>query len=40
MAKYANLNDEEKHQLVIEEVERFNKLIEGHKRLLMAIGEL
>ena len=40
MAKSGHLKDEEKHQIVIEEVERFSKLIEGHKKLLIAIGEL
>lgn len=40
MAKSENLSDESKHQLVVEEIKRVKNLIEGHKKLLRAIGEL
>ncbi len=40
MAKYENLEDREIYEVVSKELERFNKLVEGHKKLLMAIGNL
>ena len=44
MAKSENLKDESQDQLrlkiVKEEVERFKKLVQGHKKLLVAIGNL
>ena len=40
MAKSKNLKDEIRYKIVAEELERFNKLIEGHKKLLLAIGKL
>lgn len=40
MEKSENLKDELKYQIVVDEIERVKKLIEGHKKLLMAIGEL
>ena len=40
MEKSENSKDELKYQIVVEEIERVKKLIEGHKKLLMAIGEL
>jgi len=40
MEKYGNLEDKKKYEVVSEEIERFNKLIEGHKKLLLAIGNL
>lgn len=35
-----NSNDNERYEIVIEELEKFNKLIEGHRKLLIAIGNL
>ncbi len=40
MAKSGNLGDDAKYKIVAEELERFNRLIEGHRKLLIAIGEL
>jgi len=40
MAKYANLKDKMRYKIVVEELAKFNKLIEGHKKLLVAIGNL
>jgi hypothetical protein len=40
MEKSENLEDKAKYRIVVEELERFNKLVEGHKRLLLAIGKL
>ena len=40
MVKYENLKDEEIYEIIAKEIERFNKLILGHKRLLEAIGDL
>ena len=40
MAKSENLKDNKKYEMVIEELEHFEKLIEGHKKLLTAIGNL
>ncbi len=38
MEKLNNLNDRSK--LVIEDIVEFNKIINGHRKLLQAIGEL
>ena len=40
MAKYAVSKDKLKHRIALEEIERINKLIQGHKRILEAIGKL
>ncbi len=35
-----NSEDNEVYEVLSKELEKFNKLIEGHKKLLIAIGEL
>ena len=40
MAKSMNSKDGKRHQIVVEELEHFEKLIEGHRKLLTAIGNL
>ena len=40
MAKYENLEDKIRYKMVDEELNKFNKLIEGHRKLLVAIGNL
>ena len=40
MAKSENSKDKKKYEIVVEELEHFEKLIEGHKKLLTAIGNL
>ncbi len=40
MAKSRNLKDKERYKIVAEELKKFSKLIEGHKKLLLAIGRL
>lgn len=40
MVKSVNLTEVEKSKIVIEEIEKFNKLIKGHKNILIAIGNL
>ncbi len=40
MEKYKNLQDKDIYDVVSKELKRFNKLIEGHKKLLFAIGNL
>ena len=40
MEKSENSKDELKYQIVVDEIERVKKLIEGHKKLLIAIGKL
>jgi len=35
-----NLKDKIQYKIVTEEIERFKKLIRGHKQLLAAIGNL
>ncbi len=35
-----NLKDEEICEIVSEEVKKFNKLVDGHRKLLEAIGKL
>ena len=39
MEKSGNLSDK-KYEIVVEEIKHFKKLIQGHKRLLEAIGNL
>lgn len=38
--KYENLRDKKIYKIVSEELKRFNKLVEGHRKLLIAIGNL
>lgn len=40
MAKSKNLSEDEKSIIVIEELNKFNKLIKGHEKLLIEIGKL
>jgi len=40
MEKYKNLKDKDINNIVPKELKKFNKLIEGHKKLLFAIGNL
>lgn len=40
MAKSGNSKDKLRYKIVAEEIERFRKLIEGHRKLLIAIGNL
>ncbi len=40
MEKSKNLNDKKRYEIVVEELEHFEKLIKGHEKLLIAIGEL
>jgi len=40
MEKSKNSKDNETHKIVLKELERFKKLVEGHKKLLQAIGQL
>ncbi len=40
MGKLKNSKDKERSEIVIEEINRFKKLIEGHRKLLTAIGNL
>lgn len=40
MEKSGNSGDKARYKIVLEELERFKKLIEGHKKLLTAIGNL
>ena len=40
MGKLENSEDKVKYQMVVEEIARVKKLIEGHRKLLIAIGEL
>ncbi|MFH1695565.1 MAG: hypothetical protein ABH850_04025 [Candidatus Micrarchaeota archaeon] len=40
MAKPKNSKDNLRCKIVSEELEEFNNLIKGHKKLLIAIGEL
>ncbi len=40
MEKSETLSDKERAKIVIEEIEKFNKLVKGHKKLLKSIGEL
>jgi hypothetical protein len=40
MEKSENSQDRLRLEIVKEEIERFKKLVEGHKKLLLAIGNL
>ena len=40
MKKSKNLSDKEKYEIVASELEHFEKLVKGHRKLLEAIGEL
>lgn len=40
MAKYGNSKDSIRYKVLSEELEEFNKLLNGHKKLLEAIGKL
>lgn len=40
MAKLENSKDKERYKIVSEEINNFNKLINGHRKLLKAIGGL
>ncbi len=40
MEKSKNSRDNKRYEIVVEEIERFKKLIHGHRRLLEAIGNL
>jgi len=40
MEQSKNLKDKRRYKIVIEEIERFKKLIHGHRKLLAAIGNL
>ena len=40
MAKSKSLEDKKRYKIVSEELEHFEKLIEGHRKLLTAIGNL
>lgn len=40
MAKSGRSKDRLRCKIVLEELEEFNKLVKGHKRLLVAIGGL
>ena len=40
MEKSKNSKDKLRQEITPEEIERFNKLVEGHKKLLTAIGNL
>lgn len=40
MGKSENLSDKERYEILTEELEHFEKLVKGHEKLLVAIGEL
>ncbi len=40
MAKSESSKDKEALEIVSQELDRFNKLVKGHEKLLKAIGEL
>jgi len=40
MEKSKASNDKLRYEIVLEELAEFNKLVQGHKKLLIAIGEL
>ena len=40
MAKSGNSEDKVRLEILKEEIARFNKLVSGHKKLLIAIGNL
>lgn len=35
-----DLKDRQKYKIVVEEVNKFNELVKGHRKLLEAIGSL
>ena len=35
-----DLNDKQKYKIVIAEINRFNHLVKGHRKILEAIGSL
>ncbi|MDO8427973.1 MAG: hypothetical protein Q7S92_02055 [Candidatus Diapherotrites archaeon] len=40
MEKLETSSDKLKYEIVLEELAEFKKLVQGHKKLLIAIGEL
>ena len=34
------LEDKQRHKIVVEEINKFNALVKGHRRILEAIGNL
>ncbi len=40
MEKSENSKDKKRYEIVAEELEHFEKLVEGHRKLLAAIGNL
>lgn len=40
MEKSGNSKDSVRYKIVSEEIEEFNKLVKGHKKLLEAVGKL
>jgi len=40
MVKYENLKDKKRYKIISEELNKFNSLIKGHRKLLIAIGNL
>lgn len=40
MAKYESSNDKAKYEVVARELEHFNELVKGHRKLLEAIAAL
>ena len=40
MVKSKNSKDGKRYQIVVEELKHFEKLVEGHRKLLTAIGNL
>lgn len=40
MGKSGNSQDNARYRIVSEELSEFNKLVQGHRKLLIAIGEL
>ena len=40
MEKSESSSDKLKYEIVLGELAEFNKLVQGHKKLLIAIGEL
>ena len=35
-----DLNEKQRQQIVVEEINRFNSLVKGHRKILEAIGRL
>jgi len=35
-----DLNEKQRQQIVVEEINRFNSLVKGHRKILEAIGSL